>query len=61
MRIVDFGLSISLADLQNPQVQKTKAGTAQYMAPENDQILPVQDGTKIDIFSLGVILFVMYF
>lgn len=68
MRIIDFGLSITFADLQNPELPNEKKGTDSYMAPEvhkyfskQDGKKIIQDGKKIDIFSLGVILFVLYF
>ena len=61
IRIVDFGLSARFADLEDSKAEKRNVGTPAYKAPEVNQMHAVQDGRKIDIFSLGVVLFVMYF
>jgi serine/threonine protein kinase len=57
--LLDFGLSIELATLADPNIVKYRTGTMMYMAPEAGS--PVQDGRKLDVFSLGVTLFTMYF
>ncbi len=61
IRISGFECAISLATLADPAIPKRKEGTIVYMAPEVLQQLPVQDGRKTDVFSLGVALFVIYF
>jgi serine/threonine protein kinase len=47
-----------LAGSDNSYVLHTKLGTEGYMAPEIN--LKSYDGIKIDIFSAGVILFIMF-
>ena len=55
VKLIDFGFSTTM-DPQNPS--RTRLGTVQYMAPEIQYGL-AYDPTKSDIFSLGVILFMM--
>ena len=61
MRLIDFGMSMTLADLLDENIPKRNQGTASYKAPEIDSEERVQDGTKSDVFALGCILFTMYF
>ena len=60
LKICDFGLSIDLDTLRDPKIPNLRSGSNTYMAPEVARFSKVQD-EKIDIFSLGVALFVMYF
>jgi len=53
LKIIDFGLSCKCADGQK---LKTKAGTAYYIAP---QVLAGSYGKEADIWSCGVIMFVL--
>jgi len=53
LKIIDFGLASAF---DNGQVMKTKAGTAYYVAPE---VLKGSYGEKCDIWSCGVISFVL--
>ena len=56
IKICDFGLSTEI-DIENDESMKGTAGTRGYMAPE---ILEKKDyNAKCDIFSAGVILFIM--
>ena len=58
VKIMDFGLSKD-STMSNP---KTYCGTISYMAPEVTNLVAgkaVYDGSKADIWSLGVILYVM--
>ena len=61
LRLIDFGMSMTLADLLNEEIPNPRRGTNSYMAPEIDSEERVQDGTKSDVFALGCILFAMYF
>jgi serine/threonine protein kinase len=61
LRLIDFGMSNTLADLLDPNFDKINRGSPMYKAPEISSDERVQDGTKSDVFSLGCILFTMYF
>ena len=58
IKVTDFGLSKDLSQHSQP---KTKVGTISYMAPEITQALHSSpyDGASADIWSIGVILYVM--
>ncbi|XP_075835246.1 putative sperm motility kinase W [Microtus pennsylvanicus] len=55
VKLCDFGLSIHLA---KGQILKTVCGSLQYMAPEILARKPY-DGLAVDMWSLGVVLYVM--
>ncbi len=54
-RIMDFGIARSVADLRVQEMEVT--GTPRYMAPE--QITGGKLDTRVDVFSLGVIFYLM--
>ena len=58
LKLADFGFSCLMKGKDGSGVLHTKLGTEGYMAPE----VPTKnyDGSKIDIFAAGVILFIMY-
>ena len=58
LKLADFGFSCLLKGKDNTGILHTKLGTPGYMAPEivNKNYI----GTQVDIFSAGVILFIMY-
>ncbi|KAF6143108.1 hypothetical protein GIB67_041176 [Kingdonia uniflora] len=58
LRVSDFGLSAVTSQIGNDGMLHTLCGTPAYVAPE---ILAKQgyDGAKIDVWSSGVILFVL--
>ena len=59
LKLGDFGQSVSFFDENNnKKLIEGVAGTPQYKAPEMYKKSPY-DGEKIDIFSIGVILFVL--
>jgi len=55
VKIADFGFA---RILRPTELSKTFCGSAAYAAPELLQGLPYE-GTKVDIWSLGVILYIM--
>lgn len=58
LKIADFGLSARLEGDQGTGIHYSAVGTRQYQAPE---VLEQRSyrGDRIDIFSMGVILFTM--
>jgi serine/threonine protein kinase len=56
MKLADFGLAKVFAG-PNGSALQTECGTPQYMAPEISN--GSYDGPPVDIFALGVILFIM--
>ena len=58
LKLADFGFSCLLKGKDSTGILHTKLGTPGYMAPE----IPNKSyiGTQVDIFSAGVILFIMY-
>lgn len=58
LKLADFGFATLLAGKDKSGILHTKLGTEGYMAPEVQ--LKNYDGKKADIFSCGVILFIMY-
>lgn len=61
LRVIDFGLAITLKELEDPSKPKSNVGTIYYKPPEVEQMREIQDGTKIYVFALGVILYTIYF
>ena len=61
LRLIDFGMSMSLADLLDESKPNPAKGTYIYTAPEITMREPVQDGIKSDVFALGCALFTIYF
>jgi len=57
IKVADFGLMKCFAGT-NASVLKTKCGTTNYMAPEL-HAGGEYDGTAVDIFAMGVMLFMM--
>ncbi|KAK9840995.1 hypothetical protein WJX81_004902 [Elliptochloris bilobata] len=58
IKICDFGYS---KHLQKDSVPKSRVGTPGYTAPEIISNLHIEDAAKIDIWSAGVMLYVMLF
>ena len=59
LKLTDFGFSIFLEGRGGDHVLRTRLGTEGYMAPE---VFAggSYEGTSVDIFSTGIILFIMY-
>ena len=59
IKLIDFGLSAKFLDDNNQNIKLKKCyGTRYYCAPEIIERKPY-DGTKVDIFSIGAILFLL--
>ena len=58
LKLIDFGLAAPTEGRDGSGMLKTILGTYGYMAPEQ-HLGRVYNGEKVDIFALGVILFVM--
>lgn len=54
LKVADFGF----ASYRNINALRSYKGTMSYMAPEIKEG-KIYNGTKVDVFSLGVILFIM--
>lgn len=58
LKLADFGFATLLEGKRKDYILHTKLGTEGYMAPEVQT--KNYDGRKADIFSSGVILFIMF-
>ena len=58
VKIVDFGFACPLEGRDGSGINRSQIGTPGYMAPEIINKLPYQ-GQVVDLFALGVILFIM--
>lgn len=59
LKVIDFGLAAPLSGRDGSGYLTTALGTFGYIAPEI-HLGRKYEGSKIDIFSMGVILFVMF-
>lgn len=59
IKLCDFGVSSPIFDENGKILQNGRVGTEKYMAPEVNKNIKNYDGEKADIFSLGVILFLL--
>ena len=62
MKLIDFGLCANLQDFSENSLLNDKSGTVGYLAPE---LITKKKGqfydSKVDIFSVGMIFYEMYF
>lgn len=58
VKLVDFGFSAPLLGRDHSGLLRTCLGTTAYMAPEL-VMKQAYSGEKVDIFAMGVILFIM--
>lgn len=62
-KIIDFSVSKYIGDIKTEEVQLNYRGTSYYMAPEviKTKKIKLKDYHKIDLFSLGVMLYTLAF
>jgi serine/threonine protein kinase len=58
LKIADFGFAGPMAGRDGSGLLNTKLGTHNYMAPEIHDGKPY-NGQQVDLFALGIILFIM--
>lgn len=58
-KIIDYGFAASLEGRDGSGYNRSAVGTVAYMAPEILARQPYR-GNEVDLFSMGVILFIMY-
>ena len=63
VKIIDFSVSLSYSKIKTKEIQLPLVGTSFYMAPEIvwNKTIKVKDLNKVDLFSLGVILYNLAF
>ena len=63
VKIIDFSVSKYIGDIKTEEVQLHYRGTSYYMAPEviKTKKIKLKDYHKIDLFSLGVMLYTLAF
>ena len=63
VKIIDFSISIDYKKILSDKIKLPLRGTSFYMAPEvlRNDIIQVTDLNKVDLFSLGVILYNLAF
>ena len=63
VKIIDFSVSKYIGDIETEEVQLSYRGTSYYMAPEviKTKKIKLKDYHKIDLFSLGVMLYTLAF
>ena len=59
IKLIDFGLAAPIEGHDGSGMLHTSCGTLKYMAPEQHLLRPYA-GEKVDVFALGVTLFMMY-
>ena len=59
IKLIDFSVSLDYNKIKSNKIHLPLCGTSLFMAPEvlKTQIINVKDLNKIDLFSLGVILY----
>ena len=63
VKIIDFSVSLSYNKIKTKEIQLPLVGTSFYMAPEIvwNKTIKIEDLNKVDLFSLGVILYNLAF
>ena len=63
VKLIDFSISIDYSKMNSNQIKLTSYGTKYYMAPEviSSKTIDVKDLNKVDLFSLGVVLYNLAF
>lgn len=59
VKIIDFSVSLNYSKIKKKEIKLPLVGTSFYMAPEIvwNKTIKVEDFNKVDLFSLGVILY----
>ena len=60
VKIVDFGFALPLKGRDGSGFMKSYVGTRSYMAPELFADIRNYKGQDVDLFAVGVVLFIMY-
>ena len=63
VKLIDFSISIDYSKTNSNQIKLSSCGTKYYMAPEvlSSKTIDVKDLNKVDLFSLGVVLYNLAF
>ena len=63
IKIIDFSISINYSKIKSKKIKLPRMGTSFFMSPEilNSDIINVKDLNKVDLYSLGVILYSLAF
>ena len=63
IKIIDFSTSLDIGEIKDPYIKLKYRGTSFYMAPEviKREKINIKDFHKIDLFSLGVMLYRLAF
>ena len=63
LKLIDFSTSLDISEIKDVYVQLKYRGTSLYMAPEvmKRERINIKDYHKIDLFSLGIMLYRMAF
>jgi len=63
VKLIDFSISIDYSKMNSNQITLLSWGTKYYMAPEvlSSKTIDVKDLNKVDLFSLGVVLYNLAF
>lgn len=63
VKLIDFSISLDYSKIKTEQIQLRTVGTSFYIAPEilNSDTIFIKDLNKVDLFSLGIIIFNMAF
>jgi serine/threonine protein kinase len=63
VKLIDFSISIDYSRMNSNQIKLPSCGTKFYMAPEvlSSKTIDVKDLNKVDLFSLGVVLYNLAF
>lgn len=63
VKLIDFSVSLDYSKIKTNEIKLPVRGTYFYMAPEviNSEIIPVTFLNKVDLFSLGIILYNLAF
>lgn len=63
IKIIDFSISLNYSKIKSKKIKLPLMGTSFYMSPEvlNSDIIDVKDLNKVDLYSLGVVIYFLAF